>query len=42
MGKGVLRRDPMAFARATAIIAGLMLTVAGFLVGSVRRPIGPL
>jgi Predicted glycosyltransferases len=38
LGEVVVRRDLMGVARATAIVAGLTLTVAGFLVGSVRRP----
>lgn len=36
LGEVVVRRDIMGVARATAIVAGLTLTVAGFLVGSVR------
>jgi glycosyltransferase involved in cell wall biosynthesis len=42
IGGALVRRDLMGIARATAIGTGLTVTLAGFLVGSVRRPSGPV
>jgi hypothetical protein len=37
LGDAFLRRDPSGLARATAIIAGLLTTTAGYLVGSLQQ-----
>ncbi len=37
VGNGLLRFDAMEFARAGAIVAGLTLTVAGYITGSIKR-----
>jgi glycosyltransferase involved in cell wall biosynthesis len=39
LGDGFVRRDPSGFARAAAIVGGLLTTTAGYLVGSIQQQI---